>query len=41
MTEDTDVQETGPEIEESLFEAPPMDEQERMVEAILLRPLTR
>lgn len=35
MTEDTDVQETGPEIEESLFEAPPMDEQERMVEAIL------
>ncbi|MBV7379657.1 SMC-Scp complex subunit ScpB [Maritimibacter dapengensis] len=33
MTDDADTTET--EIEESLFEAPPMGEQERMVEAVL------
>ena len=33
MTDDADTTET--EIEESLFEAPPMAEQERMCEAIL------
>ncbi len=37
MTDDTEIAETDTdtEIEQSLFEAPPMGEQERMVEAIL------